>query len=269
MLRVAAPFSPVDHVLRCLARGQRPFLLDALGDDRFSYAGCDPGDGFSWQAGDAGDPLALLEAAQRRWTVGPVDEHWPLAIGFIDTTPRGEVDGVDLLHYRALLRIDARQGTAEVLAHDAASGEALLARLRRLPQPLHEFDSSTLDEAVLTNEAALTVYLSQRADPRWRRSAFVGGEDRSRWCAAPRRALRVETVRAEGHYATWRMGDSDERIPADGSTATLIAKGVGDGVVGWIGAGRALDFSRVESHHTVRDGQLTVGRGSRGDLTVG
>ncbi len=239
-------------------------MLDALGDGRFSYAGCDPDDGLSWQPGDAGDPFALLEAAQRRWTTGPVDEHWPIAIGFIDTTADGQVGGVDLLHYRAVLRMDTRQGIAEVLAHDATSGEALLARLRRPPQPLHELTevaSLTLDGAALTNEAALSVYLSLRADPRWRCSAFVGGEDTSRWCSAPRRALRVETVRGEGRYATWLLGEGEQRVPAEGSTSTLVAKSeLGDGVVGWIGAGTALDFSRAEIQHTVRGGRLAVER---------
>ena len=79
MIRVPAPALEPGEALRRLARGERPFLLDggcdADGLGGVSWAGCDPDDGVVWSRGDAGDPLALLGAAQRRWNAGPVDEH--------------------------------------------------------------------------------------------------------------------------------------------------------------------------------------------------
>src|SRR5690242_4419247 len=99
MIRVPAPPLEAGEALRRLTRGERPFLLDggcdgplepgeipgarADGLGRVSWGGCDPDDGLVWSRGDAGDPLALVGAAQRRWHAGPVDEFWPFAVGYI------------------------------------------------------------------------------------------------------------------------------------------------------------------------------------------
>ena len=81
MITVPAPALEPGEALRRLSRGERPFLLDGGSDadglGRYSYAGCDPDDGLVWSPGDAGDPLALLAAAQRRWHVGPIPEFTP------------------------------------------------------------------------------------------------------------------------------------------------------------------------------------------------
>lgn len=157
MIRVRAPALEPGEALRRVARGARPFLLDggcdADGLGRYSYAGCDPDDGVCWSRGDAGDPLALLGAAQRRWNAGPVDEPWPFAVGWLsyDAGARalaqacgrrlGAVDDlgvadVDFARYRAVWRRDARDGRCEVLARDGAAAAALLERLGRTPPPL-------------------------------------------------------------------------------------------------------------------------------------
>jgi len=154
MIRVSAPaFDPAEALLRC-ARGERPFLLDGGSDadglGRFSFAGCDPDDGVTWSRGDAGDPLALLEAAQKRWSAGPVDDKpWPLAVGYLsyDLGERclglsfSSVDDlglplVDFARYPAVWRFDRASGRAEVLAIDGRAAEKLLGRLQRDPLPL-------------------------------------------------------------------------------------------------------------------------------------
>jgi para-aminobenzoate synthetase component 1 len=154
MIRVPAPALPPDQALLRCARGERPFLLDGGSDadglGRFSFAGCDPDDGVTWSRGDAGDPLALLEAAQRRWTSGPVDDKpWPLAVGYLayDLGERcvgrtfSSVDDlglplVDFARYPAVWRFDRSTGRAEVLAVDGRSAEKLLQRLQREPLPV-------------------------------------------------------------------------------------------------------------------------------------
>jgi para-aminobenzoate synthetase component 1 len=157
VIRVGAPLLLPGEALRRVCRGARPFLLDggvdADGLGGLSFAGCDPDDGLVWSRGDAGDPFALLAAAQRRWTVGPVDENWPLAVGYISYDAGAEalaescgrrlnsvdtlgLPDIDFARYRAVWRCDARQRKAEVLAHDAAAAEALLGRLGRTPPPL-------------------------------------------------------------------------------------------------------------------------------------
>jgi para-aminobenzoate synthetase component 1 len=158
LLKVRAPALPPELALRLCARGVRPFLLDGAGDGdglgRYSYAGCDPDDGVVWRPGDAGDPFRLLDEAQRRWTSGPVDAAWPIAIGYVSYDAAAArlaeahgralaieddlgLPGVDFARYRAIWRLDRQTGEAEVLAHDAASAERLLARLGREPIPLH------------------------------------------------------------------------------------------------------------------------------------
>jgi para-aminobenzoate synthetase component 1 len=158
MIRVPAPALEPGEALRRCARGERPFLLDGGGDadglGRWTFAGCDPDDGFVWRGGDAGDALELLEAAQRRWSAGPIDDKpWPFAVGYVAydlgeeivARPAGRrfaaVDDlglplVDFARYRAVWRFDAASGAAEVLALDGASAERLLARLQRTPPPI-------------------------------------------------------------------------------------------------------------------------------------
>jgi para-aminobenzoate synthetase component I len=157
-VKVPAPALDAGEALLRLSRGERPFLLDgaldADGLGRWSMAGCDPVDGLVWRRGDAGDPLALLEAAQRRWSAGPVDDGpWPLAVGWLSydladavlARPAGrrlgavddlELPQVDFARYPAVWRLDRESGRAEVLAHDAAAAERLLARLHRSAPPL-------------------------------------------------------------------------------------------------------------------------------------
>ncbi len=168
MLTVRASELDPEVVLRAVARGMRPFLLDGAGPldggdglARYSYAGCDPDDGIVWRPGDAGDPFALLEDAQRRWSVGPVDEHWPIAIGYVSYDAAASalarthgrslhvlddlgLPGVDFARYRAIWRLDRQRGVAEILAHDSASAEQLLSRLGRSPVPLHPTNAGAL-----------------------------------------------------------------------------------------------------------------------------
>jgi para-aminobenzoate synthetase component 1 len=153
-VNIPAPsLDPVEALLR-LSRGERPFLLhggtDADGLGRYSLAGCDPVDGLVWRRGDAGDPFMLLEAAQRRWTVGPIDEApWPTAVGYLSydlaqilaRRPLHAVDDlqlpdVDFARYPAVWRLDRATGKAEVLAQEGAAAERLLARLQRTAPPL-------------------------------------------------------------------------------------------------------------------------------------
>src|SRR4051812_8649448 len=150
MIRVPAPALEPGEALRRLSRGARPFLLDGAADSDglggVSWAGCDPDDGLVWCVGDAGDPLALLGAAQRRWNHGPVDEFWPFAVGWISydagavalATACGRrlgavddlgVSDVDFARYRAVWKRSAATGKAEVLALDGAAARALLERL--------------------------------------------------------------------------------------------------------------------------------------------
>jgi para-aminobenzoate synthetase component I len=161
VIRVPAPALEPGEALRRVSRGERPFLLDGGAGDghnadglgNFSFAGCDPDDGLVWSRGDAGDPLALVGAAQRRWSVGPVDDEWPIAVGYISYDAGAEtfaracgrtlrardelgVPDVDFARYRAVWRFDARRKKAEVLAHDGAAAQALLERLARTPPPL-------------------------------------------------------------------------------------------------------------------------------------
>jgi para-aminobenzoate synthetase component 1 len=156
MIRVRAPALEPGEALRRLSRGARPFLLDgnidADGLGGISWGGCDPDDGVVWSIGDAGDPLALLGAAQRRWSYGPVDAFWPFAVGWISYDAGAwalaracgrrlaaiddlGVPDVDFARYRAVWRRPAR-GPAEVLALDGAAARALLERLERTPPPL-------------------------------------------------------------------------------------------------------------------------------------
>ena len=155
MIRVPAPALESAEALRRLHRGERPFLLDggidADGLGGVTWAGCDPDDGLVWSLGDAGDPLQLLGAAQRRWQHGPVDEFWPFAVGWISYDAGAEqlarnagrrltavddlgVPGVDFARYRAVWRKQGRK--AEVLALDGAAAQQLLDRLARTPPPL-------------------------------------------------------------------------------------------------------------------------------------
>jgi para-aminobenzoate synthetase component 1 len=157
MIRVQAPKLEPGEALRRLSRGERPFLLDGGGDadglGRTSWAGCDPDDGVVWSRGDAGDPLALIGAAQRRWNAGPVSELYPFAVGWVsydagaDVLVRAcgrrlravddlQVPDVDFARYRAVWRRDAATGKCEVLALDSAAASALLDRLARTPPPL-------------------------------------------------------------------------------------------------------------------------------------
>jgi para-aminobenzoate synthetase component 1 len=158
VIRAAAPALDPAAVLARVARGARPFLLDGAADDdglgRFSFAGCDPDDGLIWRRGDAGDPLALLEAAQRRWSTGPVDDKpWPLAVGMLSYDLGAEalaqsagrrlravddapLPDLDFARYPAVWRYDRSSGAGEVLAVDGAAAERLLTRLRRAPPPL-------------------------------------------------------------------------------------------------------------------------------------
>ncbi|HEY2747359.1 MAG TPA: anthranilate synthase component I family protein [Polyangia bacterium] len=158
MIRVAAPALEPGEALRRLSRGARPFLLDggcdADGLGGVSWAGCDPDDGVVWSRGDAGDPLALVGAAQRRWNAGPVEEFWPFAVGWISYDAGAEalvracgrpplrardelgVPDVDFARYRAVWRRDNATGKCQVLALDGAAAAALLDRLGRTPPPL-------------------------------------------------------------------------------------------------------------------------------------
>lgn len=158
MIRVAAPALEPGEALRRLTRGERPFLLDggcdADGLGVVTWAGCDPDDGVVWSRGDAGDPLALVGAAQRRWNAGPIDEFWPFAVGWLSydagadalvracgRPPLRAVDelgvpDVDFARYRAVWRRDNATGKCHVLALDGAAASALLDRLSRTPPPL-------------------------------------------------------------------------------------------------------------------------------------
>ena len=158
MIRVPAPALDAGEALRRLTRGERPFLLDggcdADGLGGVSWAGCDPDDGLVWSRGDAGDPLALVGAAQRRWNAGPVDEAWPFAVGWVSYDAGAEalvracgraplravdelgVPDVDFARYRAVWRRDNRTGKCQVLALDGAAASSLLDRLGRTPPPL-------------------------------------------------------------------------------------------------------------------------------------
>ena len=177
MIKVAAPALPADEVLRRVSRGARPFLLDgaqcgaqgsaqggAQGGDglgRYSFAGCDPDDGLVWRRGDAGEPFRLLEDAQRRWSTGPVDDEWPIAVGYVTYDAAAhelarlhgrtlaavddlDLPGVDFARYRAVWRYDRQRDVAEILAHDSAAAEQLLGRLRRTPLPLVSLAPATL-----------------------------------------------------------------------------------------------------------------------------
>jgi para-aminobenzoate synthetase component I len=131
-------------------------LLDGLGSGDglggVTWGGCDPDDGLVWSIGDAGDPLALLGAAQRRWNHGPVDDFWPFAVGWISYDAGAEalarscgrrltaiddlgLPDIDFARYRAVWRKPSR-GRAEVLAIDGAAARSLLERLERTPPPL-------------------------------------------------------------------------------------------------------------------------------------
>jgi para-aminobenzoate synthetase component I len=158
VIRVGCDLRDPVEVLRRCSRGERPFLLDgASGADglgRFSFAGCDPVDGVVWRRGDAGRPLELLEAAQRRWSAGPIDDKpWPLAIGYLAydlgaelvARPAGRVlaaadelglPEVDFARYPAVWRWDAEDERAEILALDGEAAARLLRRLDRAPPPL-------------------------------------------------------------------------------------------------------------------------------------
>jgi len=157
------PYDPGDVLRRCL-RGERPFLLDGACDadglGRFSFAGCDPDDGVVVRRADAAMALPLLEAAQRRWTVGPVDDKpWPLAVGYLGydlgeelvARPAGrrfssvddlELPVCDFARYPAIWRWDRKERRGEVLAHDAQAAEKLLQRLQRTPPPLAPIGAS-------------------------------------------------------------------------------------------------------------------------------
>jgi para-aminobenzoate synthetase component 1 len=159
MIRVPAPALEPGEALRRLHRGERPFLLDGGNDadglGGVTWAGCDPDDGLVWSLGDAGDPLQLLGAAQRRWQHGPVDEFWPFAVGWISYDAGAEqlarsagrrltavddlgLPGVDFARYRAVWRrqVQGAKVKAEVLALDGAAARQLLDRLQRTPPPL-------------------------------------------------------------------------------------------------------------------------------------
>ncbi len=146
------PISGPAETLARLHRGTRPFLLDGAADadglGRYSFAGCDPDDGLIWRSGDAGDPFALLEAAQTRWQMGPIDSlPWPFAVGYLaydllpsDARVRGLEDdlglpAVDFARYPAIWRFDQATGQADVLARDGASAQHLLDRLSRTAPP--------------------------------------------------------------------------------------------------------------------------------------
>jgi para-aminobenzoate synthetase component 1 len=158
MIRVQAPPLDAGEALRRLSRGERPFLLDGACDadglGRLSWGGCDPDDGLVWSRGDAGDPLALLGAAQRRWNAGPIDELWPFAVGWVSydagagalvracgRPPLRAIDDlgvpdIDFARYPAVWRRDNATGRCEVLALDGRAAGALLDRLARTPPPL-------------------------------------------------------------------------------------------------------------------------------------
>ena len=158
MIRVPAPALDAGEALRRLTRGERPFLLDggcdADGLGGVSWAGCDPDDGIVWSRGDAGDPLALVGAAQRRWNAGPITEFWPFAVGWMSYDAGAAalvracgrpglravdelgVPDVDFARYRAVWRRDNRTGKCQVLALDSAAASALLDRLARTAPPL-------------------------------------------------------------------------------------------------------------------------------------
>jgi para-aminobenzoate synthetase component I len=158
MIRVQAPPLDAAEALRRLSRGERPFLLDGACDadglGRVSWAGCDPDDGIVWSRGDAGDPLALVGAAARRWNAGPIDDFWPFAVGYLSYDAGADalvracgrpplrarddlgVPDVDFARYRAVWRRDNVTGKCHVLALDGAAAQALLDRLSRTPPPL-------------------------------------------------------------------------------------------------------------------------------------
>lgn len=165
MIRVPAPLLDDDDALRLCLRGERAFLLRG----EHAFAGCDPDDGFTWRPGDAGEPFALLEAAQRRWSGGPVDDKpWPTAIGFAD----GELD---FARYPAIWRSDGAR--AEVLATDGAAAQRLLERLHRKPppielQPARAFLALAPDRALRSSSDALV--LDGRADAARLRDALSG-----------------------------------------------------------------------------------------------
>jgi para-aminobenzoate synthetase component 1 len=160
LIRVGCALADPVEALRRVKRGERPFLLDgasnADGLGRFSFAGCDPIDGLVWRRGDAGDPLALLDAAARRWSAGPVDDKpWPLAVGYLSYdlgaevvarptghrfTARDELGlpDLDFARYPAIWRYDSLQNKAEIIAYDGEAAARLLARLDRSPPPLPE-----------------------------------------------------------------------------------------------------------------------------------
>ena len=163
MIRVRAPALEPGEALRRLTRGERPFLLDggcdADGLGRLSWAGCDPDDGLVWSRGDAGDPLALVGAAQRRWNAGPVDEFWPFAVGYRQLRRRRRGAGarvraaaararatssacrdVDFARYRAVWRRDNATGTLPRCWRSTARRRrrcsiGCRARRRRWPSP--------------------------------------------------------------------------------------------------------------------------------------
>ncbi|MGZ3441226.1 MAG: anthranilate synthase component I family protein, partial [Polyangia bacterium] len=158
MIRVPAPRLEAGEALRRLTRGERPFLLDGACDadglGRWSWAGCDPDDGVVWSRGDAGDPLALVGAAARRWNAGPIEDFWPFAVGYLSYDAGADalvracgrpplrarddlgVPDVDFARYRAVWRRDNASGQCHVLALDGAAAQALLDRLARTPPPL-------------------------------------------------------------------------------------------------------------------------------------
>jgi para-aminobenzoate synthetase component 1 len=144
---------PLEALAHCL-RGERPFLLDGACDadglGRFSFAGCDPDDAVKIASSAGARAPEMLEAAQRRWTTGPVDDKpWPLAVGWISydlgeaicaRKPFASVDErglpvVDFARYPAVWRFDRVSGRAEVLATHSAAAERLLARFSRTPPP--------------------------------------------------------------------------------------------------------------------------------------
>ena len=239
MLAVTAPSLAADQVLRCCARGNRPFLIEGA---RFSFAGCDPDDGFTWSRGQAGDPFLLIEAAQRRWTVGPVDENWPIAAGYLLDGPQ-----IDLAHYPAVWRLDRERDAAQVLAHSPAAAEQLLARLQRAPVPLHPARVGPLSStesgfaATSEDEGTLAVYLALRNAWPDRSSTFFATDLGATFAITAPRLLRVETVKVAGRYVTNTLSTLGDTSAADG-TGHALRRVLGSypAAVGWIGAGRAL-----------------------------
>jgi para-aminobenzoate synthetase component 1 len=158
VIRVPAPALEPGEALRRASRGERPFLLDGAVDadglGRYSWVGCDPDDGLVWSRGDAGDPLALLGQASRRWHAGPIDEFWPFAVGYVSYDAGADalvracgrpplraiddlgVPDVDFARYRAVWRRDNATRQCHVFALDGAAASALLDRLGRTPPPL-------------------------------------------------------------------------------------------------------------------------------------